>query len=221
MERVLIACGLLRDELELAMENRKVHLPVHWIEGGLHDRPARLRQAVQEKIDQCQDAETILLGYGFCGGSMEGVNSRNTRLVLPRFHDCIQALGTVTKEKPWTPEGGCLYLTSTMMESERATDRQFVQLVERYGQDKARWIYQTMYSGYHGCSLMDTGVRPVDCLMPRAQAISRVLELPLTTVPASVRVLEKLLAQEWDEEFLVLEPGQAVPPLGTLFFQTT
>ena len=214
MQPVLIACSLLRDELELAMEKQNICLPVHWMEGGLHEQPVKLRQAVQEEIDRCQDAELILLGYGLCGGSMEGVVSPNTRLVLPRFHDCIQFLGTLDKERVWTPECGCLYITSTMMDSERSTDRQYEQAVQRYGQEQARWIYQTMYSGYHGCCLMNTGTRPVEYLMPRAQTISELLELPLKVVPASVRVLEKLLAQQWDEEFFVLDPGQPVPLLG-------
>lgn len=219
MERVLIACGLLRDELELAMSNRGIDLPVHWMEGGLHEQPSKLHKAVQEEIDRCQDADLILLSYGFCGGSMEGIVSPGTRLVLPRFHDCIQLLGTLSKGAHWMPECGCLYLTSTMMDSERATDRQYEQVVQRYGAEQAHWIYQTMYSGYHACSLMDTGTHPVECLMPRAQTIADLLELPLKTGPASVRVLEKLLAEEWDEEFLVLEPGQPVPSMGELFLE--
>ena len=48
----LICCGMLWDELELAMEHTGRHPEIVWLEKGLHDSPAKLHQALQNEIDQ-------------------------------------------------------------------------------------------------------------------------------------------------------------------------
>ena len=52
MGELLIACGMLRDELELAMARTGRAPETVWLDKGLHDSPGILRAAVQEEIDR-------------------------------------------------------------------------------------------------------------------------------------------------------------------------
>jgi hypothetical protein len=49
---VILACEMLEDEVRLALEAlpAKSRPPLVWVESGLHDRPERLREALQELI---------------------------------------------------------------------------------------------------------------------------------------------------------------------------
>ena len=47
----IIACEMLRDELELAMETTGISYPTIWMEKGLHDDPQKLRNSLQAQLD--------------------------------------------------------------------------------------------------------------------------------------------------------------------------
>ncbi|NTV90100.1 MAG: DUF1638 domain-containing protein, partial [Clostridiales bacterium] len=91
-ETVLIACSMLRSEIEKAMADSGLDVSVIWLEKGLHDKPEKLRAALQEQIDGQQDKAVILLGYCLCGNAALGLQSEKATLVIPKFDDCIRML---------------------------------------------------------------------------------------------------------------------------------
>ena len=92
----VLACDVFADEIARLQGEGGLDLhSVTWLEMGLHDHPARLRQAVQDAIARIEADETvatILLAYGLCGQGLLGVRAGRCPLVLPRASDCIAIL---------------------------------------------------------------------------------------------------------------------------------
>ena len=92
----LIACNVFQREACLCLARSPHVIDVEFFELGEHAQPSRLNQALQAKIDQTENAAkayaAILLLYGLCGNATNGLQTRQTRLVLPRAHDCCTIL---------------------------------------------------------------------------------------------------------------------------------
>lgn len=204
----LIACEMLRDELELAMEECGVRPPVVWMEKGLHEYPDRLRRALQEEIDRLSPScEHILLALAYCGGALDGLGSQDAALVAPRFDDCVRMLLSLEPGRRDYADCHCLYLTGQWLCSDCYLLREFEGYVERYGPKKARRIQQAMLCNYRGYRMIDTGAYSLADYRAAAQADAETLGLAYGEQRGSIRILKKLLLGDWDEEFCVLPPG--------------
>lgn len=108
----ILACDVFSEELcELGGENPPWQA-LHYLEMGLHDRPANLRDAVQREIRALEAdpaVETVVLAYGRCGNGLVGVAAQRCPLILPQAHDCVSILlgsaerhAALLKENPAT-----------------------------------------------------------------------------------------------------------------------
>jgi len=90
----VVACRVIEDELKAAAAASPAAVIFTWLEQGLHNEPDRLREAVQQAIDDAEEApgDAVVLGYGLCSRGVEGVRTRTRPLVVARAHDCITLL---------------------------------------------------------------------------------------------------------------------------------
>lgn len=208
MRTSLIACAMLRDELERAIEETGCTIPVHWIDRGLHSSPPRLRAEVQAMVDQLTPiSDSILMAYGLCGGAMEGVMSTGARLVFPLFHDCIQLLlygGDGKSHK----RNDRLYFTQGWTEDEGFIGNEYAKFCARRGEKRAQKVYRSMLSGYRAVCLVDTGCYDLPRTMGRLQPVAQTLGLDCCVEPGSNEILKELLTGRWEKHFYVLEPGE-------------
>ena len=207
---LLIACEMLKDELLMAMERTQVLPETIWIEKGLHNTPEKLRAVLQETIDAASDTyDTILMGMAYCGGAVEGLCSRSATLVVPRFDDCIRML---LSTKPGTVEADCrsMYFTRQWMISDRYVVREFEEYLQTYGERRGKKIMQAMIGNYRELRLLDSGAYDTPPYEAQLAADAASLGLGYSVQTGSVRVLEKLLLQQHDEEFLILPPGEVL-----------
>lgn len=205
----MIACEMLRDELELAMEATGVHPETTWLDKGLHDTPDRLRKALQEQINSL-DCDTILLAMALCGGALDGITSPRAVLAVPRFDDCIRILLSLEPGMRNAADPRSLYYTRQWMDSDGHIIQEQSRYVQRYGEKKARKIMRLMLANYRSYRLVDTGAYDLTALEPQARREAAALELEFGTQPGAIRILEKLLRQEFDAEFLVIRPGETL-----------
>jgi len=96
-ESVILACEMIEDEVRLALEGLAPERrpPLVWVESGLHDRPERLRAALQGLID--------LLDEGALTGSPVALPSvrpgrgpaaeRREEVLVPPVQEVLLALG--------------------------------------------------------------------------------------------------------------------------------
>ena len=92
MERLVISCKMLSDELHKVCEGKKNIPRIIELERGMHNNPKRLQEILQKQIHENQDVDEIVLTYGLCGNGTLGLMSPKTKLIIPKFDDCISQL---------------------------------------------------------------------------------------------------------------------------------
>jgi hypothetical protein len=198
---------------------------------GLHRNPSDLRQRLQTRIDAVEaDAyDAIVLAYGLCGKSTAGLMAKEVPLIIPRAHDCITLfLGSRERymaEFEATP-GTYWYVqdyierndqpgTALSLGAETAVDLDFVydEYVEKYGQDNAEYLMEVMgawQQHYQRAVYIDlhlTDQSPVE-VQARDEAMRRGWKFE--RLSGDHRLLRKLLHGDWDDDMLVVEPGQQI-----------
>lgn len=208
MNTHLIACEMLRDEMELAMERTGIEYPTIWLDKGLHDTPDKLRASLQDKINQLEKYDTILLAMALCGGALDGVCCSHATLAVPKFDDCIRIILSLEPGMRNAADARSLYYTRQWLDSTEHLTRQQEQYAEKYGPKKAKKIMKLLLANYKSYRMVETGAYDLSAWEDKARQDAASLELEYGTQKGSVRILEKLLRQEFDEEFLVVPPGQ-------------
>lgn len=212
MKKVIIACEMLRYELEAAIEKTGSTIPVQWVKEGLHSWPDKLRTELQGHIDRLeQEYDTILLGYGLCGNAMVGLRSEKARIIAARFDDCIRILMSVKYGEVPQVDCHCLYATKKFTESDLGIPHGLEKACEKYGKEKAERLYRRMLNNYTGIRMIDSDTYDVAECEPEVQALADRLRLEYSVQNGSNRVLEKLLTGPWDDDddFYIVEPGTA------------
>lgn len=211
MKRILIACGMLEDEIGQVSRELDCKIPVIWVERGFHNSPGKLKEKLQDLIDQNQDCDEILLSFGLCGNGTEELISQKTRLVLPKFDDCINMLLCGEKRVcRGLTEPGSLYLTRGWTLDSEAILTQYEQYVTEYGEESAEAILEMMYEHYETISVIDTGYGQLSQVLDYAGQAAQLLGLSTRTVKGSVRILRQLLSGCHGEDLIVKEPGDPV-----------
>jgi hypothetical protein len=208
---VILACSMLEDEVNLAMKKTGCRLPVVWLERGLHEWPERLREELSRRIGELAGADTILLTFSLCGSALLGLGSPSSRLVLPRFHDCIQMCRSLEENQPVKPDTGELYFTRGWLQGEHSTARSFLRACEKYGREEALSLYRDMLlKNYRSLVMLDTGAYPLEESLAQVLSLGETLGLAVRDCPGSTRILEKLFSRRWDGEFCVIPPGEQI-----------
>lgn len=211
MRAAILACQTIKEELRLALKDTGVDYPVIYIESGLHNRPAALQQRIQGQLDMIDNVDTVLMGFGFCGNGLLGIKSSAFTIVLPKVDDCIPLLlGSCEARRLISQEMGTYFATKGWLDYEQNILWEYERCVSRYGEQRALRLMKTMLGNYRRFMVIDTGAYPVDSVTPRTEEFAARLGLRHAIAPGSLRLLHKLLRGHWDEEFLVLKPGEEV-----------
>ncbi len=89
---IVIACEVLRYEINFLIEKMEERPQAIFLEQGLHDKPDFLRANIQKHIDELEKQNKpheILMAYGFCFGALHGIRAQKAQLIVPKVHDCI------------------------------------------------------------------------------------------------------------------------------------
>jgi hypothetical protein len=208
---VILACSMLEDEVTLAMEKTGCRLPVVWLERGLHEWPDRLREELCRQLERLAGADTVLLTFSLCGNALLGLGSPGSRLVLPRFHDCIWMCRSLAEDQPARADPRGLYLTRGWLRGEHSLARSFRRDCRTYGRKEARSLYRDMIlKHYRSLVMLDTGAYPREETLAEIRRMGKTFGLAVRDCPGSTRILEKLFSGRWDREFCVIPPGEHI-----------
>lgn len=87
-------------------------------------------------------------------------------------------------------------------------------LIEKYGEDSARYLYQEMLirfrQPYKKLVYIRTGLEPDDNFLDRARAEAQEKKWIFEEVVGSPNLFRRLLAGDWQKDFLVVPPGYEV-----------
>lgn len=203
-----IVCEVILDEL-------KDRIPGNWtvvdFEKRLHEHSDSLREKLQEEIDRSEDFDVVLLGYGLCGNSIEGLVSKKPILVIPKCDDCIALFLGSAKEyrKQFKKVPGTFYLTRGYIgEAEDFLVRQDIR--DKYDQETWDWIIGEMLKNYRRLVYVNTGNYDSSKWRKIAKEEAGKLNLEFEEIKGSGELFNKIIKCAWDKDFLVIEPGQKV-----------
>lgn len=209
-KRQVIACATVIEEI-LPFLPKEV--PYEVLDFGLHLRPADLKIALQAKIDEAsQHADVLLLGYGLCSMAIIGLKATTATLVIPRVDDCIAIfLGSCEAYKAQTKnEPGTYYLTKGWIEVGDNLFEEHKRMIEKFGEKKAQRITQLMLRNYKRLGFINTGQYEIEHYRTYTQDKAREFGLRFEEIQGSFALVQKMIYGPWDDEFLVISPGQTI-----------
>jgi hypothetical protein len=180
---------------------------------GLHVNPDKLRRTLQEAIDAASDRyDTIILGYGLCSQAVIGIKSEHARLVVPRVDDCIAIfMGSSSEYRAQSrAEPGSYYLTKGWIEVGDTPFGEYDRMLARHGKAKADRIIKIMLANYTRLVLIDTGQYDLDRCREYARRTAERFGLRYEEVRGSDALVRKMIDGPWDDEFVVVQPGETI-----------
>ena len=231
MKLRVIACEIFFREICLLVANSPHRCELEFLPKGLHDLGReRMAARLQERIDAVPEhtCDAIVLAYGLCNNGIVGLSSRHTRLIVPRAHDCITLfLGSRERYKEeFERHPGTYYRTTGWLErddsgsaGEMTVTQQlgmsvrYEELVEQYGEDNARYVMETLGDGlanYDRLAYIRMGLECEEDFREMAEHEARRREWLYAELKGDISLLRKLFYGDWDDDFLILPPGQTI-----------
>ena len=235
MQLKLISCEIFYRELCAAVSRSRNTVDIEFLPKGLHDIGcASMLARLQQVVDRVEEGkyEAVLLGYGLCNNGIVGLTARATPIVIPRAHDCITLFlgsrqkyfdyfnshpGVFFKTTGWIERGDRRgELRQLSIQRRIGLDSSFEELVEKYGEDNARYLWDEMCDlsrNYRQLTFIEMGVEPDDRFerQTREEAASRGWDFE--RVKGDPSMIQRFVDGCWDErEFLIVRPGARVAP---------
>jgi hypothetical protein len=208
--RKVIACATVMEEM-LPFLPADVSYEV--LDFGLHLHPGDLKKALQDKINEAsQNADALLLGYGLCSMAVVNLHATTATLVIPRVDDCISIfLGSSSAyQQQAKQEPGTYYLTKGWIEVGDSPFEEYKRMIEKYGEVKSRRMTALMLKNYKRLAFINTGQYEIERYQAYARLTAEQFGLRYEEITGSSVLIKKLVFGPWDEEFVVVPPGQTV-----------
>ncbi len=206
----MIACETVIEEMLPFLPK---DVPHEVLDFGLHITPQKLKRVLQEKINEASPkAEVLLLGYGLCSMAVVGLKATTATLVIPRTDDCIAIfLGSCNAYKEQArKEPGTYYLTKGWIEVGDTPFEEHKLLIEKFGEEKAERMTRLMLKNYKRLAFINTGVYEIGHYQEYARKTAEKFNLRFEEIDGSPALVKKMVFGPWDEEFVVVSPGETV-----------
>jgi hypothetical protein len=208
--RRVIACATVIEEM---LPLLPADVPYEELDFGLHVNPQKLKEVLHKKIGEAsQQADVLLLGYGLCSMAVVGLRATTATLVIPRTDDCIAIfLGSCNAYREQArKEPGTYYLTKGWIEAGDTPFEQHQKLVEKFGEEKAEYVTGLMLKNYKRLAFINTGQYEIERYRAYSRATAEKFGLRFEEIEGSPNLVRKMLFGPWDDEFVVVSPGETI-----------
>ena len=205
---LVLACATVIEEMLPLLPEGMQHQVLDF---GLHVYPDKLRRTLQAAIDAVSGQyDTIILGYGLCSQAIVGLTANGCRLVVPRVDDCIAIfLGSRTAYNTQSrAEPGTYYLTKGWIEVGDTPFSEYERSVQRHGKERTERLFKLMLGNYKRLALINTGQYELENYRDYARRTAERFGLRYEEIEGSDTLVRKMLLGPWDDEFVVIEPGE-------------
>ena len=194
----VIACNIMKRELDKLLAHVPEVTHVVFLEAALHIYPKKMKETIKDQINAIKDeVDVILLGYGFCQ-SLQGIEREvDVPVVMPQFDYCVAILFTperykVEKKKEvgtWFMTPGWADVGAEMVIKELHLDR-----VTRYGKDPLE-MAKRLFTHYRRGLFIDTGVGEKAHLRAKAERFCKDFNLKLEETTADSKILDQMIGR--------------------------
>ena len=204
----IIACEMLRPEIESIIDETSLDYELIWIEPALHVTPNCLNQRLQEVFDGIDNCEWVLMPFGNCGGALKGLTTGNFKTVIPKVDDCLTLLlGSMQRRINISKEAPTFFLSLGWIKQESNILNAYDDMVKKYGGDMAKMLTETMYGNYERVALIDTGVGNYDELLAYEKPLKDTFGFEKYPVKGTTSYLRQLIFGPWDESKFTIIPS--------------
>ena len=214
MRMKLIACRVMIEEMRRFLP---AGIEAEVFEISQHVRPKLLKAELQAAVDRADGTcDVILLGYGLCSNAVVGLIAQKSRIVIPRIHDCIGVfLGSHSAYLAEMDREPAYFLTQGYIRGFQRDHSgpmsEFDTFAKRFGPEKAERLVCEMMRPYKRLVYLRTSeANDLDADREYSQAFAERFHMRYEEKAASSELLRRMAQQEWDRDFVVVEPGQAV-----------
>lgn len=207
---IMLACEILKDEIMHIIRESPVDYPIYFISSELHLHPEKLREFLQETIDQIENVDYILLPLGRCGNGTVGLVSQNATLVIPKSEDCINLLLSDQSLKVERPSKSSFFTKGWLQNKHTAANHEYLNTVEKFGKEQADMLTKIMYSAYEHFTLVNTGAYDMKEAYDLLTPLASVIPIEINEIPGKCGVLKKMLQLDLDDNFIFIAPGEKV-----------
>jgi len=233
-----IGCEIIYREACRLAATSPHRVDVEFLRKGLHDlETADMTAMIQQAVDavDSEQYDAVALGYARCNDGLAGVTARDIPLVIPRAHDCITLFfgsrrgymeyfeahpGTYYMTTGWAERNGpdCAdpirpaYGQQGVMGKLGLTES-YEQLVARHGKENADFIMETLgdwTQSYTNMLYMEMGVCDERAFIADARKTADKHNWTFETRKGDWTLLEKLFAGDWDDDFVIVQPGMHI-----------
>lgn len=232
MRLKLVSCEIFFREMCATVATSPHQIDIEFLPKGLHDigsegMLARLQEAV-DRVDPLRH-EALILGYALCNNGTRGLVARTVPIVIPRAHDCITLFfgsrqryvdyfnanpGTYFKTSGWIERGNDTgEMRQLSIPHRTGMDLSYDELVEKYGEDNAQYLWANLCDpmrNYRQLTYIEMGVEPDDRFESETRREAEVRGWQYDKVRGDMVLFRRLCHGDWDDDFLVLQPGERV-----------
>lgn len=206
----VISCETIDDEIKRALELEAVSAEWTFLDHGLHQRPEQMAGEIQKAIDTPGDPELILLGFGLCSNGVLGIKARRCPVAIPRVEDCIALLlgSNEAYQREFNSEPGTYYFTRGWIVHGDDPLKVYERYRQKYDEETTVWVLQEMLKNYRRVALIDTGAYDIREYEAYVRRIGDLYNMRYEQIPGSLAFLRRLARGDWDDQFVVLAPGE-------------
>ncbi len=141
-----------------------------------------------------------------------GLKASTAALVIPHMDDCIGIfLGSSDEYKKQAQiEPGTYYLTKGWIEVGDTPFEEHKKLIERFGKEKAERMTKLVLKNYKRLAFINTGAYELESYQAYSKKLAREFDLTYEEIEGSPALVKKMINGPWDEEFVVVQPGQTL-----------
>ncbi len=207
----LIGCDSTKNEV-CSLVNPAT-MDCEFLDFNYHGKPDQLHAQLQEIINQSQDYNLIIMTYSRCSNVVVGLFSQRVPLLLPRTHDCISLLlGSNERQLKLLKENpGTYYFSRGWLDHGRTPYAEYLEYVDRYGQERAADLIKLLYGNYNKAVLIVTlGTKDIEKYREKVSKIAEFFGWDVGEEEGDLHLLTSLLHGSNMKDTVYVEPGQKV-----------
>lgn len=209
MKRAIVGCGIIKHDIEHLLDDIPYEADVFWLDEKLHEFPENLHKVLQEKIEELNDYDEIILGYMLCGNGLLGIKSNNARLRFIKGDDCIYA-NLCHRDDYSDLRCSSIFLSHGWLSTTRNTLAEYERTVEKYGQRRARLIFDTMYKNYKHVAYMQLDEEISEDDKQKVEQMAQVMNVEAMYIKGSLELFKDLFYLNDNDKICILEPNTEI-----------